>query len=153
MGRGPAFACVALLTSLAAACGDDVYPGRADVREGDPAEFRIETASAETTVPAELTAPAGTDVRWVNRTTSLAAVRFQDPIAALCGEPDRFERTRDGDTYATPFLAPFEDARLCVALPGRYRFLVDLGGVRSAEAPPALYGTLVVVPRAEPAIR
>lgn len=123
-----------------------MYPGRADVREGDPAEFRIETTSAEATAPAELTVPAGTDVRWVNRTTATAAVRFLEAVGTTCRDPERFHPTRDGESYASEFLLPFTEARLCIAAPGRYRFVVDLAGVRSAEADSALYGTLIVVP-------
>ncbi|HEX7124614.1 MAG TPA: hypothetical protein VF406_02415 [Thermodesulfobacteriota bacterium] len=123
-----------------------MYPGRADARKGDPAEFRIETASHDRTSPAELTVAAGTEVRWINRTTAAAFVRFEDPVPEVCLAPHRFARTRDAGTLASEWLAPFEEARLCIAAPGRYRFVATLAGVRSAEAEPARYGTLIVAP-------
>lgn len=123
-----------------------MYPGRADARKGDPAEFRIETASHDRTSPAELTVAAGTEVTWINRTTGSTFIRFEDPVPDTRPDPHRFGRTRDSVTVASDWLAPFEDARLGITTPGRYRFIVVLAGVRSAEAAPALRGTLIVVP-------
>jgi hypothetical protein len=144
--RGRVAALLLVTGALAAACGEDMYPGRGDARKGDAAEFRIETTSHDRTSPAELTAPAGTEVTWTNRTTATAFVRFEDAVPEVRLDPHRFARTDDGDTFASDWLAPFEEARLCIATPGRYRFIVSLAGVRSAEADPALYGTLIVVP-------
>lgn len=123
-----------------------MYPGRADVREGDSPEFRIENASHGQTVPAELTVRSGTEVSWINHTTASAFVRFEDVVPEVCAEPHRFRQTRDADTLASDWLAPFQDARLCVTTAGRYRFIVTLAGIRSAGEDPAVSGTLIVVP-------
>ncbi|HEY8369359.1 MAG TPA: hypothetical protein VIM86_08585, partial [Thermodesulfobacteriota bacterium] len=69
-----------------------MYPGRADARKGDPAEFRIEAASHDRTSPAELTVAAGTEVRWINRTTATVFVRFEDAVPEVCLPPYRFAR-------------------------------------------------------------
>lgn len=130
----------------ATGCGEGVvYPGRADVREGDPAEIRIEPGGGDATDPRELTVPAGTEVTWLNHTTGVADVRFEDDIAEVCADPHRFDRTEDERTYISRFLPPAGEARLCVSRPGRYRFIVTLTGTPGGEHP-ARYGTLIVVP-------
>jgi plastocyanin len=139
-----AWATAALLA--ATGCGEGVvYPGRADVREGDPPEIRVGTEGGDATDPGELTVPAGTEVTWLNHTTGFAHVRFEDDIPEVCADPHDFHRTEDDRTYVSRPLPPFAEARLCVSRPGRYRFIVTLAGTPGGEHP-ARYGTLIVVP-------
>lgn len=147
-------AILAVALVLAACAGGPVrYPGRADVRLGDRPLIRIEETNATETSPHQLRVPAGTDVTWLNATRELVFVRFNQPVREACGEPVRFGRTYDDESYVTDFLAPFNDARLCFARPGRYDFVVSSGGGGGSARPdgdgngstsPVRYGTVVV---------
>lgn len=153
IGRGT----LALLALVAAGCaaGEVRYPGRADVRAGDPPVIHIEpTASTETT-PSVLRVPAGTEVTWLNTSGELVFIRFNQPIEQACGEPVGFSRTYDGTSYSTSFLPSFAPARLCFARPGRYDFVVSSGGrgggATQETGPggggglsPVRYGTVIV---------
>ncbi len=127
------------------------YPGTASVAGGAPALIEIDRTGSTETDPATLYVPPGTEVTWRNRTTSQVFVRFDDAIAEACGEPVRFSRTADGRSFASGFLGPFEEARLCLPTPGRYGFIVSIPGrARTGPffpgegLPPAKYGTVVV---------
>lgn len=97
----------------------------------------------------------GTEVTWRNVSDELVFIRLVGDVEdrQVCGTPLRWGRTFDGRSYSTPFLAPFADARLCLAGPGRYDFIVSSagrgGGRSSPNGPinglsPVRYGTVIV---------
>jgi hypothetical protein len=136
----------ALLALVTWGCGEDeVYPGRADVRQGDRAEIRIEATADDETRPRLLVVPAGTEVTFANRTTSPVQIRFLDAMDDACGAPEGFDRTRDGWSYVSESLLPFRDARLCLSAPGRYRFVATLTMGPGVSEAPARYGEIEVV--------
>ncbi len=121
---------LALLVAVMTGCttGEIRYPGRADVRAGDPPVIHIEPTASTDTRPAVLRVPAGTEVTWLNTSGQLVFIRFNQPIGEVCGKPIGFSRTYDGASYSTPFLPSFADARLCFARPGQYDFVVSGSG-------------------------
>jgi hypothetical protein len=143
----------------AAGCagGPLAYPGRDDARAGDRPLIRIEPTNADETSPRELRVAPGTEVTWRNVSHELVFVRFARDVADrdVCGTPLRWTRTFDGRGYSTPFLPPFADARLCLAGPGRYDFIVSSGGRGGGGSTspdggadngtsPVRYGTVIV---------
>jgi hypothetical protein len=143
-----------LLLAAGCASGSIGYPGRADVRAGAAPLIWIEPTNATETSPRELHVPLGTEVVWRNGSGELVFIRFTGPVEQLCGEPVGFQRTYDGASYATRFMPPFADARLCIGRPGRYDFVVSSDG-RGGGSPrvgegsgnglsPVRYGTIVV---------
>ncbi len=153
--RGAAAALmVASLALGACAAGPVRYPGRADVRAGDAALIRIEPTNATETAPHWLRVPTGTDVVWLNASQELVFVRFAQAVGEACGTPLRFVRSYDGRSYVTGYLAPFNEARLCFARPGRYDFIVSSSGGGGGGTPPdadangghspVRYGTVIV---------
>ena len=153
IGRGA----LALLVLAAAGCatGEVRYPGRADVRAGDPPVIHIEPTASSETVPSVLRVPVGTEVTWLNTSGELVFIRFNQAIAQACGEPIRFSRSYDGTSYSTSFVPSFAPARLCFARPGRYDFIVSSGGRGGGATPqtgpgggngtsPVRYGTVIV---------
>lgn len=139
----------------ACAAGPVRYPGRADVRAGDAPVIRIEETNSTETSPHVLRVPSGTDVSWLNASRQLVFVRFVQPMQQACGEPVRFDRNYDDTSYVTPYLGPFNEARLCFASPGRYDFVVstaDGGGGGGDQVTnglngspsPVRYGTVIV---------
>lgn len=150
-------AAAALLALAAAACatGDVRYPGRADVRAGDPPVIWIEPTGSTETNPSVLRVPRGTEVTWRNASGELVFIRFNQPIAEICGEPVRFTRSHDGTSYSSSYIPSLTDARLCFADPGRYDFVVSSGGIGGGRTPitgegggsgrsPVRYGTVIV---------
>lgn len=157
MRRAAAVAVVLLAGAAASACaaGPIRYPGRADTRAGDRPLIRVEPTNSTDTVPRELRVAPGTEVTWRNASTELVFIRIVGPVEdrELCAAPVRWNRTYDGTGLSTPFLAPFADARLCLARPGRYDFIVSSGGRGGRSTPeggpdngpsPVRYGTVIV---------
>ncbi|HEY8370499.1 MAG TPA: hypothetical protein VIM86_14410 [Thermodesulfobacteriota bacterium] len=150
-GRGRSAALLAALLSSACAVPQGGYPGTASVAAGAPPVVRIDRTGSTRTDPATLYVPPGTEVTWRNETTRQVFVRFDSPIDQVCGNPARFARSTDGRSFASEFLGPFEEARLCLVTPGRYDFIVSIteparsGPFVPRDAlPPAKYGTVVV---------
>ncbi len=161
MGTGTPGAAAAAIIGVGAlllgacAAGSVRYPGRADVRAGDPALIRIDETNSTDTSPYLLRVPVGTDVAWLNASLQIVFVRFVQPVREACGQPVRFDRNYDGTSYVTRNLGPFNEARLCFPTPGRYDFVVTTaggggGGDNDAakglngSPSPVRYGTVVV---------
>ncbi len=156
--RRPAalLAAVALLAPAAAGCAatDIRYPGRADVRAGDPPVIWIEPTGSTETTPSVLRVPRGTEVTWRNASGEPVFIRFNQQIREICGEPVRFSRNYDGTSYSSSYFPSLTDARLCFAEPGRYDFVVSSAGIGGGRSPvtgesgnglsPVRYGTVIV---------
>lgn len=150
-GRDRSAALLAALLLSACAVPQGGYPGTASVAAGAPPLVRIDRTGSTRTDPATLYVPPGTEVTWQNGTTRQVFVRFDDPIDQVCGDPVRFSRSTDGRSFASDFLGPFEEARLCFPTPGRYDFVVSITEPARTgrffprdSLPPAKYGTVVV---------
>jgi hypothetical protein len=116
---------VALSGGVACRSADVRYPGTADVRAGDRPLIQIEPTGSTEASPRLLKVTPGTEVTFRNSEDAEIFIRFTEPMGDACGTPVGFDRTSDGRSYASRYLLPFGEARLCFATPGRYDFVVS----------------------------